>query len=115
MSAQPKQPWEVMDEAMDKIFGAFERAPDLPCPRVEPPKFIELKEAQQRQFIREYLAEFPCEEGLVGESICEHALAENFLATFFAGDTAELGRIADRIIREYLCKQMDREEWRRES
>lgn len=91
--------WEAMNFALDRIFGAMDAAP-----RSKPvqPRFSDLPEQQQRAEIAAYWARETYQQGMAGEAINEHASHAAIREAFRLGDTAELGRLVDRAIREYV-------------
>lgn len=90
----------AFDYALDRITKA--RKP-------EPKGFLELTPEAQRFAICEHMRTNEWDLGLFGESINEHSLFAQYVTAFKLGDTAEMGRLADIMTREYLASVIERE------
>jgi hypothetical protein len=98
MSANPM--FDCTMEIMDKFIDELERN-SVRRPR-ERNDFDDLSEGAQRHAICEHVRTHTYDIGLFGESINEHNDTAKYLAAFKAGDLLEMGRLADRMTREYI-------------
>lgn len=71
-------------------------------------RFTEMSEGAQRLAICDYVRRYN-DYGLFGEAINEHRLGPSYIAQWMRGDTAEAGRIADIIHREYIGRLVQQE------
>lgn len=92
---------DAVNLAFDKIFGPENRP--RPFVPVERRGFADLSDGAQRHAICLHLMKHEYDLGLIGESINEHKRGPDFMRAFALGDTAEMGRLADLMIREYMA------------
>lgn len=59
-------------------------------------------ELEQREAIQTYMDKYVVQLGLFGEALNEHAFSARIAKAFYSGDTAELGRLMDIALREYI-------------
>lgn len=103
MAANPIM--EAAQIAFDKIFGPENRP--RPFVPVERRSYDDLSEGAQRYAICEHILRNEYDRGLIGEALNEHARGPDFMRAFALGDTAEMGRLADIMIREYLASKLE--------
>lgn len=97
--------------AIDRFISHFERslARDE-AKRLTPPdngdlfNYNELTEDGQREQIELQLRFYPSDKDTVFEAFGQHRLSDQWLATFLSGDTAQLGYLTDKMIREYMAR-----------
>jgi hypothetical protein len=85
---------------VDRFLDELERN-NVRQPR-ERNDFDDLSEGAQRHAICEHVRTHTYDIGLFGEAINEHNDTAKFVATFKSGDLLELGRLVDRMTREYI-------------
>lgn len=83
---------------------------DEPAPVI---RLDDLDEATQRQLVDRYLRKYPMCEGLVGEAVSEHKNSDAIRACLLTGDTAQVGLLVERAVREYIggCVEREHDEW----
>jgi len=78
----------------------------------EPPiRFRDLPKAAQRELVDRYLRKYPMQDSLIGEAINEGEYAESIRTCLLVGDTAQVGLLVDRAVREYLGDCVEREHY----
>lgn len=60
--------------------------------------------AEQREFIERFIDRNPWQEGLFSEAVGESKYRDEIRETFYHGDTARLGVLVERAMREYIYK-----------
>ena len=64
-------------------------------------RFTEMSDGAQRKAICDYVRRYE-DLGAVSECIGHHDLTKDLMAAFLQGDTAQMGHVLDKMIREYV-------------
>lgn len=101
----------AFDPILDRFFShdAFDRALArdegkrlTPQDNGDDIDYSKLSEDGQRDEIELQLRYYPIDKSVVFEAFGNHKDSERFIAVFLSGDHCELGKLADKMIREHM-------------